>query len=486
MTTNPNNEFPQQNQKEIYKKSESLNKKSFRSAEHYKKIDQVGEGTFGKVYKAQLEDPNDKNNHKIYALKKILMDNEKEGFPITALREIMILKRLKHKNIIPLKEIVTSKPKEKNKYRGNVYLVFEYMEHDISGLGNLKSNYTIPNIKCIMYQLLEGLQYLHSNNIIHRDIKTANILLNNKGEIKIGDFGLAREIPPSLKKKITNRVVTLWYRAPELLFGEVHYGPAIDMWSIGCVFSELLTGFPLFKGQKEMDQVDKIVKKCGSPNELNWPGVSKLPLYNNLVPKKDCPNVLKSCYNGNSKVDDCCFDLLSRMLSLDPKKRISVNEALEHDFFTKHEPKMCKPSDLPKFNVDSHEYQMRKEIKNKNAMNMNVVNNLSGKGMIIGKKDYKVGNNNNNINISNATNINNYNIYNGFKSNIEDKKFEKFTKRDNGINNISFTKDNNVTFGRYEKKNPLEYLVEKDKKFYDDNKKDKKEFLGKKRDDNKN
>ena len=115
MTTNPNNEFPQQNQKEIYKKSESLNKKSFRSAEHYKKIDQVGEGTFGKVYKAQLEDPNDKNNHKIYALKKILMDNEKEGFPITALREIMILKRLKHKNIIPLKEIVTSKPKEKNK-----------------------------------------------------------------------------------------------------------------------------------------------------------------------------------------------------------------------------------------------------------------------------------------------------------------------------------------------------------------------------------
>ena len=161
MTTNPNNEFPQQNQKEIYKKSESLNKKSFRSAEHYKKIDQVGEGTFGKVYKAQLEDPNDKNNHKIYALKKILMDNEKEGFPITALREIMILKRLKHKNIIPLKEIVTSKPKEKNKYRGNVYLVFEYMEHDISGLGNLKSNYTIPNIKCIMYQLLEGLQYLH-------------------------------------------------------------------------------------------------------------------------------------------------------------------------------------------------------------------------------------------------------------------------------------------------------------------------------------
>ena len=448
MTTKPNNEFTQQNQKEIYKKSESLNKKSFRSAEHYKKIDQVGEGTFGKVYKAQLEDPNDKNNHKIYALKKILMDNEKEGFPITALREIMILKRLKHKNIIPLKEIVTSKPKEKNKYRGNVYLVFEYMEHDISGLGNLKSNYTIPNIKCIMYQLLEGLQYLHSNNIIHRDIKTANILLNNKGEIKIGDFGLARIISPSLKKKITNRVVTLWYRAPELLFGEDHYGPAIDMWSIGCVFSELLTGTPLFKGKKEMDQVDKIVEKCGTPNEENWPGVTKLPLYNMLCPKKDYPNVLRSIYSDNNKVDDCCFDLLSKMLILCPKKRINVKDAMEHEFFTKHEPRMCKPSELPKIAVDTHEYQMRKEIKNKNQMNMNVVNNLSGKNnMMIGKKDYKI--NNNNINISNMNS-----------------------------NNISFSKDN-ASFGRYEKK--ITYDINNNNKYYDN----KKEFLGKKRDDNK-
>ena len=441
-----------QSQKEVYRKSLPTSKWSSRSAENYKKIDQVGEGTFGKVYKAQLEDPNDLLNHKIFALKKILMDNEKEGFPITALREIMILKKLNHKNIIPLKEIVTSKPKEKNKNRGNVYLVFEYMEHDISGLTNKKINYSIQSIKCIMYQILEGLQYLHSNNIIHRDIKTANILLNNKGEIKIGDFGLARIISPSLKKKITNRVVTLWYRAPELLFGEDHYGPAIDMWSIGCVFSELLTGVPLFKGKREMDQVDKIVEKCGTPNEENWPGVSKLPLYNMLCPKNNYPNVLRSIYSDNNKVDDCCFDLLSKMLMLCPKKRISVKDAMEHDFFTKHEPRMCKPSELPKIPVDTHEYQMRKEIKNKNQMNMNVVNNLSGKNnMMIGKKDYKINNNINN-NISN--NIN------------------------NNINNVSFSKDN-VSFGRYEKK--ITHDLINNNRFYEN----KKEFLGKKRDDNK-
>ena len=437
-----------QSQKEVYRKSLPTSKWSSRSAENYKKIDQVGEGTFGKVYKAQLEDPNDLLNHKIFALKKILMDNEKEGFPITALREIMILKKLNHKNIIPLIEIVTTKKKEKNKNRGNVYLVFEYMEHDISGLGNKKINYSIQCIKCIMYQILEGLQYLHSNNIIHRDIKTANILLNNKGEIKIGDFGLARIISPSLKKKITNRVVTLWYRAPELLFGEDHYGPAIDMWSIGCVFSELLTGTPLFKGKKEMDQVDKIVEKCGTPNEENWPGVTKLPLYNMLCPKKDYPNVLRSIYSDNNKVDDCCFDLLSKMLILCPKKRINVKDAMEHEFFTKHEPRMCKPSELPKIAVDTHEYQMRKEIKNKNQMNMNVVNNLSGKNnMMIGKKDYKI--NNNNINISNMNS-----------------------------NNISFSKDN-ASFGRYEKK--ITYDINNNNKYYDN----KKEFLGKKRDDNK-
>jgi cyclin-dependent kinase 12/13 len=225
----------------------------------YEKVIQVGEGTFGKVYKARYKDfINNENNgntnnsikSEFVALKKILMENEKEGFPLTAIREIMILKRLNNKNIINLLEIVTSKPSEKNKNRGNVYLVFDYMEHDLSGLISRKFDFSIGLIKSILKQILLGLDYLHDNNIIHRDIKGANILLNNKGEVKLADFGLARlhNPNPNQNKKYTNRVVTLWYRSPELLLGATNYGTAIDIWSVGCVFAELLSGTSLFKG----------------------------------------------------------------------------------------------------------------------------------------------------------------------------------------------------------------------------------------------
>lgn len=233
-----------------------------RDADLYEKVYQVGEGTFGKVYKARFKSTSTPTNKsqssninipkgEFVALKRILMDNEKEGFPITAIREIMILKRLRHNNIINLLEIVTSKPNEKNKQKGNVYLVFEYMEHDLAGITELKIDFTIPQIKCILHQILLGLNYLHSNNIIHRDIKSANILISNKGEVKIADFGLARVFNPNpnIQRQYTNRVVTLWYRSPELLLGATNYGPAIDVWSVGCLFSELLTGIPLFRGK---------------------------------------------------------------------------------------------------------------------------------------------------------------------------------------------------------------------------------------------
>lgn len=236
-----------------YTNRTSINSWSCNNADLYEKVDQVGEGTFGKVYKARFKSKNTHNHNiksEFVALKKILMENEKEGFPLTAIREIMILKRLNHKNIINLLEIVTSKPSDKNKNRGNVYLVFEYMEHDLSGLLGRKFDFSVPIIKVIMKQILLGVDYLHDNNIIHRDIKGANILLNNRGEVKLADFGLARihNPNPNIIKQYTNRVVTLWYRSPELLLGAVNYGPAIDMWSVGCVFSELLTGVPPFRG----------------------------------------------------------------------------------------------------------------------------------------------------------------------------------------------------------------------------------------------
>ena len=190
-----------------------------KDATSYSKISQVGEGTFGKVYKAQDKS---QQNPRLVALKKVLIENEKDGFPITAIREIRIMKRLNHNNVLRLIEIVLSKPNERNKFRGNFYLVFEYMEHDLSSISTLRVNYTVSQIKCILFQILNGIGYLHKNNIVHRDIKSANILLNNKGEIKIGDFGLARIINPNKIKQYTNKVVTLWYRAPELLLGETN------------------------------------------------------------------------------------------------------------------------------------------------------------------------------------------------------------------------------------------------------------------------
>jgi cyclin-dependent kinase 12/13 len=272
-----------------------------RSSDMYEKVLQVGEGTFGKVYKAKIKGAKNLSQGEHVALKRILMDNEKEGFPITAIREIMILKKLQHPNIVNLIEIVTSKPSEKNKNRGNVYLVFEYMEHDLQGLGDNKINFKVSEIKCIFHQILTGVAYMHENNIIHRDIKGANILINNKGEVKIADFGLARPYNPNpnLNKQYTNRVVTLWYRSPELLLGSQNYGPSVDIWSVGCLFSELLTGVAPFRGN-ENDQLEKIFEKCGSPDESTWPGVTKLKNYSK-APRTQYPCTLESYYQDNKK-----------------------------------------------------------------------------------------------------------------------------------------------------------------------------------------
>lgn len=215
-----------------------------RSVELFETIELVGKGTFGKVYKARLKQDLEKDtqetkdHNKLYALKQILMDNEKEGFPITAMREIKILKLLSHPNIIELKEIVISKPNDKNRYRGNVYLVFDYMEHDLCGLLERNIIFDIPVIKFIIYSVLQGMEYLHRQNILHRDIKSSNILISNKGDVKIADFGLARQFFPlssNVNRVYTNRVVTLWYRPPELLLGSNKYDTSVDMWSIGYI-----------------------------------------------------------------------------------------------------------------------------------------------------------------------------------------------------------------------------------------------------------
>ncbi|KAI5635815.1 protein kinase domain-containing protein [Phthorimaea operculella] len=209
-------------------------------------ITQIGEGTYGQVYKAR-----DKNTGQLVALKKVRLENEKEGFPITAVREIKILRQLNHKNIVNLREIVTDKQDAMDfrKDKGSFYLVFEYMDHDLMGLLESKMvDFTESHNASIMRQLLDGLAYCHRKNFLHRDIKCSNILMNNKGEVKLGDFGLARLWSAEDRQRpYTNKVITLWYRPPELLLGEERYGPAVDVWSMGCILGELFLKHPLFQ-----------------------------------------------------------------------------------------------------------------------------------------------------------------------------------------------------------------------------------------------
>ncbi|XP_044490469.1 cyclin-dependent kinase G-2 isoform X2 [Mangifera indica] len=237
-----------------------------RSVDEFERLNKIDEGTYGVVYRAK-----DKKTGEIVALKKVKMEKEREGFPLTSLREINILLSFHHPSIVDVKEVVVGSNLD------SIFMVMEYMEHDLKGLMEaMKQPFSQSEVKCLMLQLLEGVKYLHDNWVLHRDLKTSNLLLNNRGELKICDFGLARQYGSPLKP-YTHLVVTLWYRAPELLLGAKQYSTAIDMWSLGCIMAELLSKEPLFNGKTEFDQLDKIFRILGTPNETIWPGFSKLP-----------------------------------------------------------------------------------------------------------------------------------------------------------------------------------------------------------------
>ncbi|KAL8472119.1 hypothetical protein ACS0TY_028735 [Phlomoides rotata] len=331
-----------------------------RSVECFEKLEQIGEGTYGQVYMAK-----EKRTGEIVALKKIRMDNEKEGFPITAIREIKILKKLHHENVIQLREIVTSPGREvneqampeDNKYKGSIYMVFEYMDHDLTGLADRPGHrFTVPQIKCYVKQLLTGLHYCHVNQVLHRDIKGSNLLIDNEGNLKLADFGLARSFSNDINANLTNRVITLWYRPPELLLGATKYGPAVDMWSVGCIFAELLYGKPILPGKNEPEQLNKIFELCGTPDELSWPGVSKVPWYNEFKPSRPMKRRVRELFRH---FDRHALDLLEKMLVLDPAQRITAKDALDAEYFWT-DPLPCDPKSLPKYE-SSHEFQTKKK-----------------------------------------------------------------------------------------------------------------------------
>lgn len=320
--------------------------KGCRSSDLYEKLEKIGEGTYGAVYKARCRETNE-----LMAMKKLKLESETEGFPITSVRETITLLKGKHPNVIDVKEIVFGNRLDQ------IYIVMEYMDRDLKSLmQDMTRPFKLDEVKLLMRQLLSAIAHLHNNWILHRDLKTSNLLIN-KGILKVGDFGLAREYGSPLQQ-YTNKVVTLWYRAPELLLQAGKYSTAIDVWSIGCVFGELLMMKPLFPGQSEIQQIDLIFRALGSPNADLWPDFEKIRFVHKLkLPTYKFNRLLEVLKDRNEKLSAEGFRFWNRLLAYDPgvgvdnsrrklSHRVTAEDALNHEFF-KEEPRAIHPSLFP-------------------------------------------------------------------------------------------------------------------------------------------
>ncbi|KAF2496568.1 Pkinase-domain-containing protein [Lophium mytilinum] len=307
----------------------------------------IGSGTYGKVFKGIHVYTND-----MVALKKIRMNDERDGFPVTAIREIKLLQSLNHDNVVKLHEVMV----EKN----DCFMVFEYLSHDLTGLLN-HPTFKLENShkKDLAKQLFEGLDYLHRRGVLHRDIKAANILVSNEGQLKLADFGLARFYAKrSSKLDYTNRVVTIWYRSPELLLGETQYGPAVDIWSAACVLVEIFTRHAIFPGDGgEINQLDRIYKILGTPTIAEWPGVVDMQWFELLRPTERKASTFAEKYR--ERVTPDAFELLQGMFQFDPAARPSASDVLEHPYFTTEEPQPERATALKLLEGDWHEFEMK-------------------------------------------------------------------------------------------------------------------------------
>ncbi|KAM9176885.1 LOW QUALITY PROTEIN: cyclin-dependent kinase 2 [Mergus octosetaceus] len=279
--------------------------------ENFQKVEKIGEGTYGVVYKAR-----NKVTGEVVALKKIRLDTETEGVPSTAIREISLLKELKHPNIVKLLDVIHTENK--------LYLVFEFLHQDLKKFMDDSSlGIALPLIKSYLFQLLQGLAFCHAHRVLHRDLKQ-NLLINADGAIKLADF-VARAFGVPLRT-YTHEVVTLWYRRTEILLGCKYYSTAVDIWSLGCIFAEMVMRRALFPGDSEISQLFRIFRTLGTPDEAAWPGVTALPDYKPTFPRWARQDLGKLVPPLNE--DD---KLLAQMLH--PNKRISAKAALRHPFF---------------------------------------------------------------------------------------------------------------------------------------------------------
>lgn len=346
----------------------SVSRKRTRSIGEMKIEKMVGSGTFGVVYKA-LDKSESQPTY--VALKKIKMERETQGFPVTAIREIKTLNLMKnHKNIVTLREVVTfgeteTEPSviDKGFDIGDVFMVFEFVDYDLSGL--LKSSslkLTDKHIKSYLYQLLSGVAFLHENKILHRDIKSANLLVSRQNVLKIADWGLARTVDADVHK-LTNPVVTLWYRSPELILGSKQYNGGVDVWSVGCIFGEMQTGMAMFRGESEVSQLDLVFQLTGSPKGELLDLYARLPDWEKINFTKDYENRIKKNLSGNFHHNETALDLLESLLNIDYPNRISAHDALKHPYFTQGDIPRCE--DLPEIDVEPVTEWMEQERQRK-------------------------------------------------------------------------------------------------------------------------
>ncbi|EEA24754.1 hypothetical protein TMatcc_007854 [Talaromyces marneffei ATCC 18224] len=329
-----------------------------RHVDNYERLNHIEEGSYGLVSRAK-----DLETGEIVALKKLKIDNAPDGFPVTGLREIQTLQRARHVNIVYLREIVMGNN------MNDVYLVMDFLEHDLKTLlDDMQEPFLPSETKTILQQILSATEFLHANWILHRDLKTSNLLLNNRGEVKLADFGMARYFGDPKPAHLTQLVVTLWYRSPELLLGAERYGAEIDMWSVGCIFGELLRKEPLFQGRNEVDQLSKIFAITGPPTQQSWPTFRSLPNAKSLrLPPSSSST---SASSGKITVPllprsqfpyltNAGLNLLSSLLALNPSSRPTAAECLRHPYF-REDPRPKAKEMFPTFPSKAGQERRRK------------------------------------------------------------------------------------------------------------------------------
>ncbi|KAF1837055.1 Pkinase-domain-containing protein [Decorospora gaudefroyi] len=324
-----------------------------RHVSHFETLNQIEEGSYGWVSRAR-----DTTTNQVVALKKVKMDYAQDGFPITALREIQILQRSHHPNIVSLQEILSGDDPQE------CVLVMEFLEHDLKTLQeDMSEPFMASEVKTLLRQLVQGVQYLHTNSIMHRDLKTSNILLNNRGQLKLADFGMARYTPPP-NAPLTQLVVTLWYRSPELLLGTRDYSTEVDMWSVGCIFGELILKEPILSGKNEVDQLSLIFSLCGLPSEKTWPAFYRLPNARSLKLPRDPQHKTPGFNRARFPfLTASGIDLLSALLSLNPENRPSATDVLSHPYFGE-QPKPKPAQMFPTFPSKAGQERRRKRSPN--------------------------------------------------------------------------------------------------------------------------